>query len=228
MFDKDGTLINFEETFGPSTELVLRELAAGSEEKFLKMAKAWLFDPATLGFSPMSVAVSTTAIQMAEAIAPIIDDWDIENLSVRLDKMYGEFCNHLVVVLPDTKLALEKLKEMGFKLGIATNDAEENAVSQMKHLGLNHMFDLIMGADSGHGGKPDPGMVSNFAEFIECEPHQLAMVGDSLHDMECGRNAGSRTIAVETGPASRAELIGHCDIVLESIAGIPKVVLFAG
>ena len=41
--------------------------------------------------------------------------------------------------------------------------------------------------------------------------------------MECGRNAGSRTIAVETGPASRRELDGHCDIVLKSIADIPDI-----
>ena len=227
LFDKDGTLINFEETFGPSTERVLRELSGGQEDKFLKMAEAWLFDPETLRFSPFSVAVGATTLEMAEAIAPFIAADDLQKLSIQLDRMYGDYCNQCVVSLPKTVPALEGLRKMGFKLGIATNDAEFNALSQMQQLGIDHMFDLIMGADSGHGGKPGGGMVANFARFVGCDPLHIAMVGDSVHDMESGKNAGSRTIGVETGPAARQELEGHCDMVLGSIAEIEQHAILA-
>ena len=47
------------------------------------------------------------------------------------------------------------------------------------------------------------------------------MVGDSMHDLHAGRSAGMRTIGVLTGPASRADLTPHADVVLDTIADIP-------
>ena len=47
------------------------------------------------------------------------------------------------------------------------------------------------------------------------------MVGDSRHDLEAGRAAGMRTIAVLTGVAKRGDLAGHADVVLDDIGAIP-------
>ena len=54
----------------------------------------------------------------------------------------------------------------GFRLGIATNDAETSARAQAESLGLLPFLDFIVGYDSGHGGKPEPGMVTAFARRI--------------------------------------------------------------
>lgn len=47
------------------------------------------------------------------------------------------------------------------------------------------------------------------------------MVGDSRHDLEAGRAAGMRTVAVLTGIAKREELEPHADVVLADIGAIP-------
>ena len=55
------------------------------------------------------------------------------------------------------------LKARGLRLGLATNDGEASARRQLAALGLDAHMDFIAGYDTGHGGKPDPGMVLAFA-----------------------------------------------------------------
>ena len=220
LFDKDGTLINFEETFGPATEIVLRELSEGREDVFASMANAWSFDIAQKKFSADSIVIAASGYEMAEAIAPFLGRSDFEELRVHLDEMYGEVSPQFIKPLPGVIEALGKLDAAGICLGIATNDAETNAKNQMKTLGIEQLFSAIFGADSGHGAKPGPGMVEAFTKQFDFLQQEVMMVGDSLHDMEAGRRAGSRTVAVETGPASRAQLEGNCDLVVGSVVDL--------
>ena len=53
------------------------------------------------------------------------------------------------------------------------------------------------------------------------DPARVAMVGDSRHDLDAGRAAGMRTVAVLTGVAGREELAAHADVVLSDIGAIP-------
>jgi len=117
---------------------------------------------------------------------------------------------------------LKSLGAMGFALGVATNDAQKNAASQMRSLGIADLFSQILGADSGFGPKPGPGMIKAFIDEMALAPEEVLMVGDSLHDLEAGRKAGARTCGVETGPASRQALEAHADIVLPSVAVLPN------
>ena len=65
-------------------------------------------------------------------------------------------------------------------------------------------------------------MLLGVAQKMGIAPHHLAMVGDSTHDMAAGRAAGMHCIAVLTGPATRADLVNHADIVLGNIGEIPE------
>ena len=53
------------------------------------------------------------------------------------------------------------------------------------------------------------------------DPARVAMVGDSRHDLEAGRAAGMRTVAVLTGVARREDLEPHADVVLADIGALP-------
>ncbi len=90
---------------------------------------------------------------------------------------------------------------MGLALGVATNDAEAPARAHLAAVGQEHAFDFIAGYDSGFGGKPGPGMCLGFAKAVGLVPEHVLMVGDSTHDLEAGRAAGMRTVAVLTGMA---------------------------
>ncbi|MGL4237933.1 HAD family hydrolase, partial [Tabrizicola sp.] len=101
------------------------------------------------------------------------------------------------------------------------NDSEAPARQHLANHGITDCFDFIAGYDSGHGAKPAPGMCLAFARAFALDPARVAMVGDSRHDLEAGRAAGMRTVAVLTGIAKRDELSPHADVVLPDIGAIP-------
>ena len=47
------------------------------------------------------------------------------------------------------------------------------------------------------------------------------MVGDSLHDLDAGRAAGMRPVAVLTGIARAGDLAPHAEVVLPDIGALP-------
>ncbi len=84
-----------------------------------------------------------------------------------------------------------------------------------KLLGL---LDFAAGYDSGHGFKPDPGMVHGFCARTGLVPAEVAVIGDNLHDLEMGRRGGvGLVVGVLTGTGERAELTAHADHVLDGI-----------
>lgn len=119
---------------------------------------------------------------------------------------------------------LAGLAGRGLHLGIATNDAESSARAQAEALGLGGMMEFIAGYDSGYGGKPDPGMVTAFAAHHGVRAGEVAMIGDSIHDLLAARAAGAIAVAVLTGPlkiAARGDVEPHADHVIGSIADLP-------
>ena len=116
---------------------------------------------------------------------------------------------------------LTGLKQLGMKLGVATNDAELPARAHLTSAGVLELFDFISGSDSGFGGKPHPGPCLGFADAVRIRPGEIAMVGDSRHDLLAGRAAGMSTIAVTSGLAPKSVLAPLADVVLDDIGQIP-------
>ena len=120
----------------------------------------------------------------------------------------------------DLPAVLGALRARGLKLGLATNDTEVPARRHLDGAGVLELFDFVAGCDSGYGGKPAPGQLMAFVAQCGLAPARVAMVGDSLHDLDAGRAAGMKAVAVLTGIATRADLEDHADVVLTNIAGL--------
>jgi len=122
----------------------------------------------------------------------------------------------------DLRALFDALDRAGVALGVATHDTEEQARVQLADVGALDRFAFIAGYDSGHGVKPGPGMLEAFCAATGLRAEDVAVVGDSLHDLHLGRRNGAGiTIAVLTGPSGRDELAPHADLVLDSIADLP-------
>jgi phosphoglycolate phosphatase len=113
-------------------------------------------------------------------------------------------------------------------LGVATNDAEVAARQQLEAAEIIDVFQYIAGYDSGHGAKPHPGMCTGFARALDLDPRACVMVGDSRHDLEAGRAAGMRVVAVLTGVARAPDLAPHADVVLPDIGALPDWIAAQG
>lgn len=222
IFDKDGTLIDFEKTFNPATATVLERLYGSNPDELKAAADVIDFDLETQTVGNDSIVIAASSFEIAEALATVRKVESVERFCEELDRMYGEVCVDTVEALPGVETALKQLKSAGLQLGVGTNDAEANAVLQMQTLGWKDNFYKIFGADSGFGPKPGPGMINAFLDCCGLKPQQVIMVGDSLHDLESGKAAGVMTCGVETGPADRVTLEKHADIVLRSVSEMPE------
>lgn len=129
----------------------------------------------------------------------------------------ADYCSHpkQVKVFPGVPEALRRIKSKGFKLIVITNQsgigrgfftvdqyrAVELEVSRQVGHGLidaTYFCPDVPGQHSSHR-KPSPGMILQAKEEHQIDLARSFLIGDKEIDVECGRNAGVRTIRVQTG-----------------------------
>lgn len=112
--------------------------------------------------------------------------------------------------------ALERLKQDNWLIAMATGKSHRGirAIFEM-HEELPQYFDTIWCADDGPG-KPHPFMVEQCMSAVGADTHQSLIIGDAIHDMVMGKNAGIRTLGVTWGFGQEDEFAGHADEVHHS------------
>jgi phosphoglycolate phosphatase len=223
LFDKDGTLIDFDGTWGPTTHAVIHALAKGEAALMQAQADVLHFSLEHRRFLPTSPLIAGSSASYGELWGGALGRSDFAELKKEIDLMTAVESLKALTPIGNPAEVLDRLRNMGLRLGIATNDSHASAHRQVAALGLNSQIEFVAGYDSGHGGKPDPGMVLAFARHIGVEPRRVAMVGDSRHDLHAARAAGALAIAVLTGPASREELTPDADYIIDDIAALPDL-----
>ena len=216
VFDKDGTLFDFQATWGVWCAGVIAELAAGDAGR----PGSWRGPWGTIGTAGASSRTARSSQGRSKW-------WTRCSACCRASTRAG--CGggcSTARAAPQVETAplrplLDRLRGAGLTLGLATNDAEAPALAHLTRAGVLDRFAFVAGYDSGHGAKPGPGMLDAFCRATGLAPAACAMVGDSAHDLASGRAAGMLTIGVLTGTATGAALAPHADVVLADIAALP-------
>jgi phosphoglycolate phosphatase len=226
LFDKDGTLFDFQATWKRVIEAVLDTLAP-DRDIWERMARSGGYDPVRGCFLPGSPVVAGSTGQIAALWAESLPDLGAAKIERVLDDTGLKVLADPAALFPTTADLpgfLAGLRASGFRLGIATHDSEQGARIQLSAVGAVTAFDFIAGYDSGHGLKPSPGMLLAFAAATGIAPASVVMVGDSRHDLEVGRSAGAAmTVGVLTGPATHDDLAPYADYILPSIEHLPAL-----
>ena len=223
LFDKDGTLVDFEETWGPATHAIIHALAGGDPALLRAQAELLHFSLEEKRFRPTSPLIAGSSASYDRLWGEALGRDDFAALRREIDALAEVESFKALTPIGEPAAALGALKAMGLRLGVATNDTERSARRQIAALGLDEAIEFIAGYDSGHGGKPDPGMVVAFARFLGAAPARVAVVGDSRHDLEAARAAGALAVAVLSGPAKREDLAPLADYVADDIAALPAL-----
>ncbi|MEM7743887.1 MAG: HAD family hydrolase [Pseudomonadota bacterium] len=225
LFDKDGTLFDFVASWAGVIDETLVQL---SEDAALRaeMALATGYDMGARRFEPGSPAVAGALDEVARIWAGFLPGWSVGEVSrVANDVAVAAVgAGALVPAVPDLAGYLHGLRAEGYVLGIATHDSEEAARAHLAGFDALEAFAFIAGYDSGHGLKPGPGMLLAFSRVAGLAPAEVAMIGDSVHDLGVAPAAGAAlAVGVLTGPADHADLAPHADHVLASIGELPEL-----
>lgn len=130
---------------------------------------------------------------------------------------------HLVETFPSIAMLLNKLKKLGFRLGIVTS-RYKNTLKTLKAANLEKdLFDVIVSGDDVDKVKPDPGGVILALKKLTVKPNQTLLVGDSTADIEMGKNAKVKTVGVTYGFGGKEIVESNPDFVIGDINQLLKV-----
>jgi len=218
IFDKDGTLFDFNATWNVWAVDTIRDLSGGEAELMARIALEIDFDLVAGRFNPQSPVIAGTNREAAECVGRALPGRSIEEIERILMLSAAE-----APLAPAVPLAafLDALAAEGIALGVMTNDTEYGARSHLRSAGVDDRFDFIAGFDPGHGAKPAPGPLLAFPRHVSLSPERVVMVGDSTHDLLAGRAAGMQTVGVLTGLAKHDDLAPLADAVLPDIGHLP-------
>jgi pyrophosphatase PpaX len=102
--------------------------------------------------------------------------------------------------------AVRALTARGKTLGLVTSKLRSGAIRGLERAGLADAFAVIVGSDEVTHPKPHPEPVLTALARLGVPAAGAVFIGDSRHDLECGRAAGVRTAAALWGPFGRADL----------------------
>jgi D-glycero-D-manno-heptose 1,7-bisphosphate phosphatase len=187
------------------------------------------------------------------ADSPILPDADTPHRAIFLDrdgvinrpllragKPYPPSSLAEFEILPGVSEACQALKVLGFLLVIATNQPDvgrgilaRDSVEAIHRWLLQQLpIDRVMtcyhgGAARGdpcHCRKPQPGMLFQAAEALKIDLANSFMIGDRWRDVDCGFNAGCKTVFIDWGyeeklkrePDFRArDLLGAAQLIVQ-------------
>ena len=229
VFDKDGTLIDFNSTWLPVYRYATLEFANNNPLIADELLNQHGYDPIAGRFSGGSLLAAGNTDEIAHAwikqLEGVADEEKIETMSTRLDQIFQQQGALSATPVQGLKATLRHLTGAGMKLGVATSDSYQGIHNTLQSFDVIPEFDFLCGYDSGHGVKPEAGMVLAFCQAMSLDPAEVIVVGDNCHDMEMGKNAQAGfCVGVLTGTSTRDELEALADVVFDDISELVQLI----
>lgn len=226
LLDKDGTLLDYAKTWVPINRAVATYAAQGDMTLRDEMLRRGGHDPVTDVVAAGSLFAGAGLEGIVAHLAAVAGRRAPADLYARTAESFREGGASGAVLIDGIREAMTALADFGIVLGIATNDTADGLAASLGRYRIIELCAFTCGCDSGHGVKPGPGMVEAFCRTIDVPAAAVAVVGDSIHDLEMAKNAGASGIAVLSGTSGPADLAPHADLVLDSVRDLPD--LFKG
>jgi HAD superfamily hydrolase (TIGR01549 family) len=222
IFDKDGTLIDFDAMWGGWVIFLAEQLHAASglhvcEPLCLAMgydnANKKVLAHGKLAVTPMSQLYRLTVEVMqslglsAEQAEHVVEQgWCIPD-PVLLAKQFT-----------DTRTLFNKLHNQNILIGIATTDDRAPTQAMIEAFDIEEYLNTMVCADDGIPAKPAPDMVLTICKRMKVDPSKVMVVGDTTADLKMARAAGAGlVVGVLSGVSSSSDLIHYADVLIESV-----------
>ena len=108
------------------------------------------------------------------------------------------FANHdaFVTEFDGVSETLRQLKNAGFKMAIVSTKRNSMIMKGLRLMSAKDLFDTVIGLDDVQNAKPHPEPLLLAMDRLNSTPEESMMIGDNVHDILGGKNAGVRTAGV--------------------------------
>lgn len=221
LFDKDGTLVDFDRTWFAVAEQMALEAAGGDRSRARRLMEAVGYDYGAACFRADSIFAAGTNADIVAQWYPSLSQAERLERTFHFDTVTAVGGAANAIAIAGAREAVMRLHASGFRLALATNDSTAGAERTLAAFGMAQMFDAAFGYDAVANPKPAPDVVLAFADMTGLKPSEVAIVGDNAHDIQTGRAAGvGLTVGVLSGTGTR-ETLARAHVILESIADLP-------
>ncbi len=180
VFDWDGTLFD-------STALITRSIQEACRDVGAPVPSD----------ADASYVIGLGLADALKHVAPALDPSLYGDLAKRYRHHYIASQSELSL-FQGSLLMLQALKARQHFLAVATGKARRGLNDALAHAELAHMFDATRTADET-ASKPDPMMLRELMAELGTKPGRTLMVGDTTHDLEMAKRAGTPSVAVSFG-----------------------------
>jgi phosphoglycolate phosphatase len=197
IFDLDGTLVN--------------------TSRDITNALNYALQPYGLKDLTVEDTIKLVGEGLTRLIEKLLGDEKIQFKDIILKRFLDYYSEHLIdysSVYPHVKEILEKLND--YKKAVISNKREYLSTRLLDKLDMLKHFDLVVGSDTTSERKPSAIPVIHVLTKLGVNPDESIIVGDSNYDIEAGKKAGLKTVAVTYGYRERQYLI-DADYIIDSM-----------
>jgi phosphoglycolate phosphatase-like HAD superfamily hydrolase len=230
IFDKDGTLIDFDAMWGGWVVFLAEQLrmVSGVDVREV-LCEAMGYDQANKKVLAHGKLAATPMSQLYRLTVEVMQSNGLSAEKAELAVEKG-WCIPDPVVLAkqftDTRELFGRLHGKGIKIGIATTDDRAPTQAMIEAFDIEEYISTMVCADDGIKAKPAPDMVLTICQRMGIEPSQVMVVGDTTADLKMGRAAGvGLVVGVLSGVSSARDLISYADVLIESVDDLQNYVL---
>ena len=186
LFDLDGTLIDTSELIFHSFAHALDAVLHTSMEREELL---WTFG------RPLERIMDTLGGQQAPELLKAFRDYSISHETE-------------ITLYPHVVDTMTQLRAMGIKTAIVTSRIYASTMRDLEILHVDPaLFDVIITPEATVEHKPHPAPALKALELLGIAPEDALMIGDSVHDLMCGRDAGCKTAFVQYSMQPKEDLL---------------------
>lgn len=217
LFDKDGTLLKFDELWSEATKKVIPEFLneigiLTDEENISKAVKAVGKSIAAMTYFDMTKAI-------LKCFGIKTNQKKIQGYSKKLEKLYfEEVTKSTANIIPTANLhkLFNWIFEKKIIVGLATADTRQTAVKCLDRLGIISFFSYIGSDDGRLKPKPSSDIIEDFKNKFGINSDEIMVVGDTVTDMQFAKNGGAVAVGVLSGVGKEEELKKNADFILDN------------
>jgi phosphoglycolate phosphatase len=218
LFDKDGTLIEFNSLWIESTYEFLESITRihNQEDKLAEIAYNVGLEGKTVRED--SALAGKTSGDLAEIISATLEV-ECESILKELDRFYYEKVKQNpgnIKPVCDLQQLFGQLKSNGLKIGIVTADNYDVTKYILDMLKLTEQVDFIATADL-YDKKPNIEALQVFCHEQNLQFDEVIHIGDTSIDMEFSKHC-SYGVGVLTGIGTKPALLKYTPYVLNNVA----------
>ena len=222
IFDKDGTLIDFDFMWGTWTlQLAERLRIVTSLNAHEALCSHYGYDVRRRKILPDGKLTCTPMWRLRELMVEVTQSLGLSENSARCAVEEAWFVpDPVALAKPFTNVhkLFTNIQLHNIKIAIATTDDRRPTQAMLRAFGVTDLVDMMVCADDGILAKPAPDMVTTICTRLNIDPTKAIVVGDTAADLQMARSAkAGLVIGVLSGVGLLENLTPLADLLIDTV-----------